>query len=233
MLRKAAVIVLLALVPLGAAPSSVDAGLGRRCRLQCGAAIDQCHSNGERRRRCKRRYVRLCKTQGLAACELTPPTTSTTLTTTTSPPTTFPPTTSRPTTTTSRPTTTTSTTLPTRLSVLLGRWAFTYTIISTFTDHYNLTTIEPAPDGSPYDIVTGFNIDFGNTVIAARVQDLNPGDTTGYEFAMLDPESSALCEFFAFNVAGASSATGVVLYFYGDCQTPVSGIVHNFAGTKY
>jgi len=41
------------------------------------------------------------------------------------------------------------------------------------------------------------------------------------------------CEFFAFNVGGASSASGVVLFFYGDCQTPVSSTLYNFSGIKY
>jgi len=101
----------------------------------------------------------------------------------------------------------------------------------TYTDHYNLSTIQQAT-GHSYNVVFGTNSDLGNSVIAGRVQDIDPGSTSGYEFALLDPESS-LCEFFAFNVGGASSASGLVLFFYGDCQTPVSGTLYNFSGIKY
>jgi len=147
------------------------------------------------------------------------------------PPATLPPATTTSTTTNTTFPATTTTTQPDRLSLLLGQWAFTYTIIDTFTDHYNLTTIQQAT-GQSYDVVFGTNSDLGNSVIAGRTQDFDPGNTTGYYFALLDPES-LLCEFFAFNVGGASSASGVVLFFYGDCQTPVSSTLYNFSGIKY
>ena len=86
----------------------IEASVASRCRRYCVPAIDACTATGERRRRCKRQYVRLCRYSGYAACDLTPPTTTTTVpvTATTSTTITF-------TTTTTRPTyTTTSTTLP-------------------------------------------------------------------------------------------------------------------------
>src|SRR5205809_1253065 len=199
-----------------------EANLASRCRRYCASAVNECSLQGEPRRRCRRRYLRLCKFNGFTACDLTPATT-----TTIAPPTTT--TTYATTSTTFRATTTT--TQPDRLSLLLGNWAFTYTIISTYTDHYNLSTIQQAT-GHSYNVVFGTNSDLGNSVIAGRVQDIDPGSTSGYEFALLDPESS-LCEFFAFNVGGASSASGVVLFFYGDCQTPISGTLYNFRGIKY
>src|SRR5881392_2685357 len=73
-----------------------NASPGSRCRHYCASAIDECQQQGEPRRRCRQRYVRLCKSSGFTACDLTPTTTSTTI----APP---------PPTTTKTPTTTTTT----------------------------------------------------------------------------------------------------------------------------
>src|SRR5437773_635218 len=56
-----------------------NASPGSRCRHYCASAIDECQQQGEPRRRCRQRYVRLCKSSGFTACDLTPTTTSTTI----------------------------------------------------------------------------------------------------------------------------------------------------------
>src|SRR6266705_3378870 len=193
--RFAALTSLLAVVVLLVSPPIATAA---PCRRLCRPAIQRCVDAGNRRRRCKRQLIQTCKLLGQQSCDeafLPPATLPPATTTSTTTNTTFP--------------ATTTTTQPDRLSLLLGQWAFTYTIIDTFTDHYNLTTIQQAT-GQSYDVVFGTNSDLGNSVIAGRTQDFDPGNTTGYYFALLDPES-LLCEFFAFNVGGASSASGVVL----------------------
>jgi hypothetical protein len=164
--------------------------------------------------------LRYCHRFSLESCSLTPSTETTLPTGTTAP-----------TVTTTSTTSSTTTTLPSRLSLLLGRWAFTYTIVSTYTDHYNLATIQPATNG-PYNVVVGMNLDLGNTVVAGRVQDIDPGNQTPQEFALLDPESSLLCEFFVFDLIGVSTATGDVYYLDGSCQSPI-GSPLQFTGGKY
>src|SRR5438552_16622239 len=84
-----------------------EANLASRCRRYCASAVNECSLQGEPRRRCRRRYLRLCKFSGFTACDLTPATTTTTTITyaTTS--------------------TTTTTTLP-RIAALTGTWPFTW-----------------------------------------------------------------------------------------------------------
>src|SRR5439155_883450 len=47
-----------------------NASPGSRCRHYCASVIDECQQQGEPRRRCRRRYVRLCKSSGFTACDL-------------------------------------------------------------------------------------------------------------------------------------------------------------------
>jgi hypothetical protein len=207
--------IVLALIVLVAVPS--QASRRSECRQNCGPAITACQNacSSFRRHRCrtkcKKGLIRACVQQGAAACAITPPTTTTTAVV--------------------QPTTTTTTTLPNRLSLLIGRWAFTYTIISTFTDHYNLTSIQRQTGG--FDGVVGTNTDLGNPVLAARIQDVDPGSTLPYEFGLLDPESFSLCEFFVFNLVGVSAAQGEVLFLDGQCETPLDNQLRHFNGSKY
>ena len=197
--------------------SSVGAGLARRCRVGCKALIELCHQQGTSRRRCKRQYLRGCRRFGLAACSLTPstlpvPAGSTTTTLTSS--------------------STTSSTLPSRLNVLLGRWAFTYTTGPTTTaQHYELTTVEPSQVGS-YDVVRGTNLDHGNGVLAVRIQDVDPGSSSTFEFGLIDGQSSSTCLVFEFDVTSAS-ARGEVFFLEGDCATPTGAGAEPFTGFRY
>src|SRR2546427_466305 len=80
-----------------------EANLASRCRRYCASAVNECSLQGEPRRRCRRRYLRLCKFRdgdtgacigdavplcrrrylrlckfsGFTACDLTPATTTT------------------------------------------------------------------------------------------------------------------------------------------------------------
>ena len=54
-----------------------EANLASRCRRYCASAVNECSLQGEPRRRCRRRYLRLCKFNGFTACDLTPATTTT------------------------------------------------------------------------------------------------------------------------------------------------------------
>src|SRR5439155_22630330 len=59
--------------------------VGQPCRTRCRSAIDRCVSaTGQRRARCKRQLIRLCRQHGALACDVAYVPTTTTTTTTTS-----------------------------------------------------------------------------------------------------------------------------------------------------
>ncbi len=95
--------------------SVAEAGQANRCRRACRAAVDDCVATIHRRRACKKQLIRACRQHGVAACDITPPTTTT-----------FPalPTTSSTSTTTT--TTSVTTTLPVR--DYSGAWTFVGTL---------------------------------------------------------------------------------------------------------
>ena len=90
----------------------------------------------------------------------------------------------------------------TELSALLGHWAFSFTIISTFTNRYDLQQIDTST-GTP--AIIGED-EFGDPVVAGRVQDLTD-EPFPYEFALLDPGES-ICDFFVFNQTGPDALSG-------------------------
>lgn len=191
--------------------------LRKRVSTDCGLALLDAIDHVLER---AQQLVLSCKHEPLPIClsSITTTTTSTSSTTTTS----------------TSTSTTTSTTLPvsvSRLRLLLGTWDFTYTIIGTYTDSYSLSSIQDSGRGWLY--ADGTNLIQGNRILAARIRDVDPSSTLPYEFSLVDPESSLLCEVFAFNVAGASSASGEVAFFYGDCQTPLSETTYPFVGSKF
>lgn len=92
----------------------------------------------------------------------------------------------------------------TTLDSLVGRWEFSYIIISTFFDHYSL----PQPtfaNGIP--VIRGTDLDAGGPMFATRIQDLVPGSPLPFTFALLDPDI-ALCDFFVFNKTGPNTLSG-------------------------
>ena len=119
----------------------------------------------------------------------------------------------------------TTTPIPTdSLSDLLGTWNFTFTIISTFTDTYRLQRIERV---NGVRTIVGLD-QFGETVIANRLQELTPGTSIPEEFGLFD-NSQFLCELHVFNHAlGSDSVTGRTVVTLGDgsggCDTSVGDI---------
>jgi hypothetical protein len=196
-------------------------GTRTQCRQQCSTAIVERCSQSSRRafRKCRNSILRYCRRFSLDSCVLTPstviPTGSTAPAVTTTTPT----------------TSSTTTTLPHGLSALLGRWAFTYTIVSTYTDHYDLTTIQRSTDGT-FDVAVGTNTDVGNQVIAGRVQEVAPGSPVPQEFALLDPEGASLCEFFVFDLVGVSTAEGEAFFLDGNCENQI-GAMRAFTGSRH
>ena len=109
------------------------------------------------------------------------------------------------------------------LNDLLGTWQFTYTIINTFTDTYRLSRVDTST-GPPLIVGTD---EYGDPVIAGRIQDINPGNSLPYEFSLLDPSDFLICQFFIFDKTGSNSVEG--LYFQirvrnGECSTNASDI---------
>lgn len=119
------------------------------------------------------------------------------------------------------------------LKDLLGTWEFVTTIgSSTFRDHYRLQRIEIANNGKP--AIVGTDLDQGDTIVAARVQDLI-SQPFPYDFALLDP-GSLICDLFVFNKTGANTVTGADVLFASSgtsCSTtPTTGIQHPMIGTR-
>ena len=116
------------------------------------------------------------------------------------------------------------------LNDLLGTWRFRYTIISTFTSIYRLSRVDTST-GTPHIVGTD---EYGDPVIAGRIQDINPGNPLPYEFALLDPSDFLICQFFVFNKTGNNSVEG--FYFQidvrnGVCGTDVSDISNPYPMT--
>jgi hypothetical protein len=188
--------------------------LSKVCRQTCGAVIANCAAHGGHRGKCKRHVLARCRREGLAACSTT--TTALTTTTTTE-------------TTTTAPTTTT--TIPSPLAVLLGNWTFTVLEPSyTWYPRYSLDSVQPAPGGS-YDVVVGTNLDWGNTVVVGRAQDIAPGTQFAGEFVLRDPENSSACAEFFFDIVGGS-LSGEVIALDGACETRVSDLSFPFTGER-
>lgn len=95
------------------------------------------------------------------------------------------------------------------LNALLGRWLFSYTILSTLTQIYDLQAVVMV---NGVQAISGED-EFGDAVVAARIEDLVPGSGLPYDFALLDP-SIILCRFYVFNQTSANDLSG--LYFQTD-----------------
>ena len=117
------------------------------------------------------------------------------------------------------------------LSSLIGTWLFSYTIISTFTNTYDLQTLTTI-DGVPTLIGED---EFGGGVIANKVQDLSPGSSLPYTFALLDP-GSIICRFFVFNHTSTNVVNGVYAQFdadnFGNCTNKTSGNTYAMTGSR-
>jgi hypothetical protein len=121
-----------------------------------------------------------------------------------------------------KPTATAAPTDP--LSALIGTWNMSFTIISTFTDTYRLQSVFTS-NGSRF--LRGLD-QYGDPVVAGSVQELTPGSSLPYDFALLDP-GFAICDFHLFNRTGTTSVSGVTIIVAtdsaGQCDgsTPLGG----------
>ena len=113
------------------------------------------------------------------------------------------------------------------LNDLLGTWRFRYTIISTFTSTYRLSRVDTST-GTP--LVVGIN-EYGNPVVAGRIQDVNPGNPLPYELALLEPSDFLFCRFFVFNKTGSNSVEG--FYFQIDVRNGVCGTAASDISNPY
>ena len=109
------------------------------------------------------------------------------------------------------------------LNDLLGTWRFTYTLINTFAQTYRLSRVDTST-GTPLIVGTD---EYGNPVIAGRIQDISPGNSLSYEFSLLELSDFLICRFFIFDKTGSNSVEG--LYFQirvrnGECSTNASDI---------
>ncbi len=115
------------------------------------------------------------------------------------------------------------------LNDLLGTWRFTYTIISTFTDTYRLSQVDTSTGTS---LIVGTD-QYGDPVVGGRIQDISPGNTLPYEFALLDP-SITICRFFLFDKTGTYRVEGVFILVdvrNGECGEGISN-PHPMTGVR-
>jgi hypothetical protein len=208
----------------------------RECKAACAQQILACEDvcvpfgggfaapGGQKLvRGCRAGVLKRCRREGVQTCE-TAATTTTTVpsgsTTTTVAGTSSTTTTVIVTTSTMPPTTTTTTAPPSGLAGLIGRWRFQFTIISTFTEDYDLDHVETV-GGIP--TLIGFD-SFGDPVIVNRTADLGGG--VPYDFAMLDP-GIILCDFYLFNRTGTTTISGehwqTDVAFDGSCDSLTFG----------
>ena len=113
------------------------------------------------------------------------------------------------------------------LNDLLGTWRFRYTIISTSTRIYRLSRVDTSTE-TP--LIFGTD-EYGNPVVAGRIQDVSPGNPLPYEFGLLEPSDFLICRFFVFNKTGNNSVEG--FYFQIDVRNGVCGTAASDTSNPY
>lgn len=118
------------------------------------------------------------------------------------------------------------------LSSLLGIWEFIYTIVSTYHDHFSLPAVT-TQNGIP--VILGEDLDFGGAVFVAKTQDLVPGSSVPFAFALLDPDL-LICDFFVFNKTGNNTVSGqyylAIQNSSGVCTSLISGDPSAMTGVR-
>ena len=116
------------------------------------------------------------------------------------------------------------------LNDLLGTWQFRYTIISTFTNTYRLSRIDTST-GTPLIIGTE---QYGTPVVAGRIQDISPGNSLPYDFALLELSDFLICRFFVFDKIGTNRVEGLYVQIRvrnGQCSSAASDISNPYPMT--
>ncbi len=108
-------------------------------------------------------------------------------------------------------------------------WQFTYTIGSppSFTQTYRLSRIDTSTGTR---LIVGTD-QYGDPVVAGRIQDVNPGNPLLYEFGLLEPSDFLICRFFVFNKTGSNSVEG--FYFQIDVRNGVCGTAASDISNPY
>lgn len=115
------------------------------------------------------------------------------------------------------------------LQGLLGTWDFTFRIISTFTFQYRLQRTQTSTSG--YPIIVGRN-ELGDTILVARVQDIDPGNTLPYDYTLFE-QTVGICNLYVFDQTGTDRVSGLHASAFqqsnGDCgtllgQDPMTGV---------
>ena len=113
------------------------------------------------------------------------------------------------------------------LNDLLGTWRFRYTIISTFTSTYRLSRVDTSTGTS---LIVGTD-EYGDPVVAGRIQDVAPGNPLPYEFALLDP-GSIICQFFLFDKTGINRVEGLYIQIRGGACNGNTSNPYPMTGTR-
>lgn len=90
------------------------------------------------------------------------------------------------------------------LNALLGRWLFSYTIFDTMTEIYDFQRIG-SQDGT--NVIRGVD-ETGGPIVAARIQDLEPGSQVPFTFVMVDPGGFS-CDLFLFDQTSNNQLDGL------------------------
>jgi hypothetical protein len=106
------------------------------------------------------------------------------------------------------------------LNALLGRWHFTFTIISTFVNAYSFNFIDTT--SASYPIIRGAD-EFGGGVSVARIHDVDPTSTLPRTFISVDP-GSTLCAVFLFDQTSANIVVGEYAQFDSTCTSTSGGL---------
>lgn len=117
------------------------------------------------------------------------------------------------------------------LSSLIGTWEFVYTIISTFHDQYEFTSIQHP---TTFDLLVGHSLKDGSSIGVARVQEVTPGSPLPYQFGAVHP-SILGCDGYFFDKTGPNTVTGVYVLFVSSggsqCGTML-GAPDDMVGTR-
>jgi len=117
-------------------------------------------------------------------------------------------------------------------AALLGTWRFLTQIGSTtFEDNYRLERVDTSTGTT---VVVGTDLDAGDPIIAGLIQDIDPGSTLPFDYALFDP-SITICELFVFDLPTPTTAQGSHFLFKatnGVCSSDLIGGTSPTTGTR-
>ena len=118
-------------------------------------------------------------------------------------------------------------------AALLGTWRFMTEIgLTTFEDNYRLESLGTNSSGA--SIALGTDLDSGDAIIAGMLQDIVPGSTLAFDYALFDPDIT-ICELFVFDLPTPTIASGLHFLFEassGVCSSDLIGGANSTSGTR-